>query len=163
VLVFNAEKEHFVLHQLDSTFDMRLQNNAAGKSRKTMNSKDASGVHHTAEPLPLPSKKPAKRQPSPSSDEYSDDGLLIEYPGGKPTSSQPPRRLASPVSAVAKAPSVDGDDVDDDANAAGDQQRPTVTAADQEELDLEVELELALAAETETKKDGAESEESEEE
>lgn len=103
VLIFNPEKQHFVLHRIDSTFDMNMVNAPAypslppstgtqvgnkltGKSapatKKALAKKVAAPRAPKAAPKRAPApKKKAPREPTPEPDEDSDDGgLIIEDP-----------------------------------------------------------------------------------
>jgi hypothetical protein len=105
VLIFDPVKKHFVLHRIDSTFDMNLvsapwsqdvrsqyeqiehpikpQGSApqrrASKGPKKAAVAKASAPRQKAEKPKKP--KPPVREPTPE-EEASDDGLTIEYPGG---------------------------------------------------------------------------------
>ncbi len=114
VLVFDAVKKHFVLHQVDSSFDMNLtstpwdQDPASlresyeqlqsspkirRKSATQPKSKTAQPKATSTDTKRRKAEKPKKaktppREPTPDAeDEDSDDGLTVEYPGGAP----PPR------------------------------------------------------------------------
>ncbi|KAH7342378.1 putative neurogenic locus notch like protein 2 [Rhexocercosporidium sp. MPI-PUGE-AT-0058] len=107
VLIFNPEKKHFVLHQVDSTFDMNLTSapriQDASKLRtqypqiptsKTQNSvpqrKVSKGSKKTdptkAAPPRRKVEKPKKPKPAPiireptPEEEESDDSFTVEYP-----------------------------------------------------------------------------------
>lgn len=97
VLIFDAAKEHFVLHRLDSNFDMMNiipPSDSHGTNVKnqtnTRQKRSIKGVNKTSDSTkeasrrkvekPKITKKPI-REPTP--EEESDDGLTIEYPGGQ--------------------------------------------------------------------------------
>lgn len=106
VLIFNPEKKHFVLHRLDSTFDMNLVSAPWEKNASTLRSQypqiESTGKPRSEIPQQKPSKpsknipvakpepkrrksvqtkkKPPVREPTPEEDDDSDDGLTIEYP-----------------------------------------------------------------------------------
>lgn len=118
VLIFNPAKKHFVLHRVDSTFDMNLASApwssnvrdqypqietpepkpaAAPQRKASKGGKKAAATKATttkatpkqkvektkkaAKPPPPPPKDPTP-EPESEEEEHSDDGLLIEYPGG---------------------------------------------------------------------------------
>jgi len=119
-LVFDPAKKHFVLHQVDSTFDMNLtstpwnqdptslreaypqiQIQSSPKLRRKSSqtkSKTAQSNRTSADAKRRKVEKPKKtttppKEPTPDAeDEDSDDGLTIEYPGGAP----PPRYQSHP-------------------------------------------------------------------
>ncbi|RFU31170.1 hypothetical protein B7463_g5168, partial [Scytalidium lignicola] len=110
VLIFNPAKKHFVLHHLDSTFDMNLvkapwddnesslrssypqlettspsqpqrKQSKAAKSQSTTSA--ATDVKRRKAEKPPKKSKPKARSPTPESEaDNSDDGLTIEYPDG---------------------------------------------------------------------------------
>jgi len=111
VLIFNPEKKHFVLHQVDSTFDMNLtsapwiqdasklrtqypqlpttksqssapQRKVSKGSKKTDPTKAAPPRRKVEKPK-KPKPAPVIREPTPE-EEDSDDGLTIEYPEAPP-------------------------------------------------------------------------------
>ncbi|KIN01566.1 hypothetical protein OIDMADRAFT_164233 [Oidiodendron maius Zn] len=108
VLIFNPEKKHFVLHRIDSTFDMNLVSAPWEKSASTLRSQYAQ-LESTAKPTETPQRKPSKsskntavakpepkrrksaqtkkkpavREPTPEEEDDSDDGLTIEYPDAR--------------------------------------------------------------------------------
>lgn len=108
ILIFVPEEQHFVLHQVDSSFDMNLvetprEKDAAilaseyeqigGGSKPKPNRRKASTVKTTKKATEKtrvadkPKKKASKREPTPEpEDEDMDDGLTIEYPDGPPPS-----------------------------------------------------------------------------
>ncbi|CAD6502837.1 BgTH12-05426 [Blumeria graminis f. sp. triticale] len=108
ILIFDADKEQFVLHRVDSNFDMKRVYSSRSKNitgSHTQNSKHESVTNHQPAALPKKSlkraqaatedsdqqkaKKPKYRtQPDPSPEidqveEESDDGLTIEFPGAQ--------------------------------------------------------------------------------
>jgi hypothetical protein len=138
VLIFDPAKKHFVLHQLDSSFDMNLtgvpwpvetslrdtyeqlptsvksrRKSASGqRTRATKDNSTKDSINDTKRrKVEKPKKpKPPPREPTPDAeDEDSEDGLTIEYPGG-PT---PPRfglhSSPLPRRIVEEAPSEDSD------------------------------------------------------
>jgi hypothetical protein len=115
-LVFDAVKKHFVLHQVDSTFDMNLtstpwnqdpanlreahpqiqtqsssklrrKSSTQTKSKTAQKSRTSADMKRRKVEKPKKSKTPPKEPTPDAEDEDSDDGLTIEYPGGAP----PPR------------------------------------------------------------------------
>jgi hypothetical protein len=125
VLIFDAPNKRFVLHRLDSTFDMNLVKAPWEDNASTLRSQYPQ-LETTAPPTPetkLPQRrtsksakkaapakaeakrrksadkpkvpKPPPREPTPDEEE-SDDGLTIEYPDGPP-SSQPWKSQSTPV------------------------------------------------------------------
>lgn len=123
VLIFEPENKRFVLHRVDSTFDMNLVNapwedNASTlrtqypqletpakpeaqppqrrTPKSTKNAVAAKAEPKRRKPAEKPKKaKPPPREPTPEEDE-SDDGLTIEYPDAAP-SSQPYKFQSTPV------------------------------------------------------------------
>jgi hypothetical protein len=117
VLIFNPEKKHFVLHRLDSTFDMNLVNapweknastlrsqypqlgSATNPPAKTAQRKPSKSSKNMALTKPEPKrrkstqakKKPPVREPSPEDKDDSDDGLTIEYPDARTTQQYKPQ------------------------------------------------------------------------
>lgn len=113
VLIFDSDKKHFVLHRIDSTFDMNLvsapweknastlrsqypQLESAGKlkvdplqRKPSKSSKSAPTPAAKVEPKRRKStqtkKKPPVREPTPDEDDESDDGLTVEYPDAPPS------------------------------------------------------------------------------
>ena len=108
ILVFDPVKEHFVLHQVDSTFEMNLKSTSKDqdsatrsqtqstspklrrksssqpKSKATQSKSSTADVKKRKVERPKKAKTPP-REPTPDAeDEDSDDGLTIEYPGGPP-------------------------------------------------------------------------------
>jgi hypothetical protein len=123
-LVFDPEKKQFVLHQVDTAFDMNLtstpydqdpaslresypqiptsspksgrKSTSQAKAKPTPNSRTSADSKRRKVEKPKKAKTPPRKEPTPDAeDEDSDDGLTIEYPGGAP----PPRFLshASPL------------------------------------------------------------------
>ena len=120
-LVFDPAKQHFVLHQVDSTFDMNLtstpwnqdptslreaypqiQIQSSPKLRRKSSQtkpKIAQPSRTSADAKRRKAEKPKKartlpKEPTPDAeDEDSDDGLTIEYPGG---GAPPPRFQSHP-------------------------------------------------------------------
>lgn len=124
VLIFEPANKRFVLHRVDSTFDMNLvkapweddpstlrsqypqlaapaKSEAQPPQRRTSKSAKNSTVAK-AEPkrrkaAEKPKKsKPPPREPTPEEEGESDDVLTIEYPDG-PSSSQPYKFQSTPV------------------------------------------------------------------
>jgi hypothetical protein len=125
VLIFDAPNKRFVLHRIDSTFDMNLVKAPWEDDASTLRSQypqldSAAPTKSETQPPQRKSSKPAKnatavkaepkrrkaaekpkkskpppREPTPEEDE-SDDGLTIEYPDGPP-SSQPYKSQSTPV------------------------------------------------------------------
>lgn len=119
VLIFNPSKKHFVLHRIDSTFDMNLvrspweqkssilrsqypqleptakpQSAAAQRraSKATKNAPVAKSDTKRRKSVQAKKSKPPVREPTPEDD--SDDGLTVEYPGAP--SSQPHQHQSAP-------------------------------------------------------------------
>jgi hypothetical protein len=113
-LVFDAVKKHFVLHQVDSTFDMNLMStpwnqdptslhetypqiptqqspklrrkSSQSKSKTAQASRASVDAKRRKVEKPKKAKTPPKEPTPDAEDEESDDGLTIEYPGGAPPS-----------------------------------------------------------------------------
>jgi hypothetical protein len=189
VLIFDPVEKHFVLHQLDSTFDMDITstpweqdrntlansydqlNASSGKPRRksTTQAKAAAKPQEkqtkVQKPKPKPKKKPPPREPTPDAeDEDSDDGLTIEYPGGPP----PPRFQPPPAynrdSSVES--DVDAEYEEDDMEKNQDVEvlelsSPVRQQNDDMDIDddLERDLQAALELELDVKDDSSESEE----
>jgi hypothetical protein len=201
VLIFDPARKAFVIHQVDSAFDMNLTSTPweqdpavlqkdyeqlmTSPKRQQSNSDDEQEMDTFAKAQTVETKrrktekvaKPKKvREPTPESEEESDDGLTIEYPDGEPaqryhSQSTPIFRRAQSeesdkfedimqeeelnqdVEALALPSPVHGDTAELDAEEELD------------ELDLEAELEQALQTETQAEEAHAadESSESEEE
>ncbi|CAD6502840.1 BgTH12-05429 [Blumeria graminis f. sp. triticale] len=108
ILIFDADKEQFVLHRVDSNFDMRRVNSSKSKNvtgSRPQNSQYESSTKHqpTAPPKKILKKAPAtiaqppqrkaekpKKSTEPDNlpeadeaEEDSDDGLTIEFPGAQ--------------------------------------------------------------------------------
>ena len=110
VLIFDSVKKHFVLHRVDSTFDMNLVSAPWDQNASSLRSdypqlesdskqvasvpqrKPSKSAKNTATAKPntkrqkqeKPKKpKPPVREPTPE-EEDSDDGLTVEYPDGPP-------------------------------------------------------------------------------
>ncbi|POS84821.1 hypothetical protein EPUL_004463 [Erysiphe pulchra] len=109
VLIFDAVKEHFVLHRLDSNFDMmtvsppsdshgiNFKNQTTARQKRS--TKDVKKTNDSNKEVsrrkvekPKTTKKPI-REPTP--EEESDDGLTIEYPGGQMQNE--PKVYSSPI------------------------------------------------------------------
>jgi hypothetical protein len=183
VLIFNPEKEHFVLHRIDATFDVNLVSAPWEKNASALRSQYSqleSAAKPRAEAPPRrrkptqAKKKPPVHEPAPREDEDSDDGLTIEYPDAPSSRQYKPRpEPVSPQNA-----SEDDDDEEEDVEGELDEQRNqdvdhltllspannhSSGAGDEDmELDLEAELEQALKETREGAGDD-ESDESEEE
>lgn len=117
VLIFNPEKKHFVLHRLDSTFDMNLVNTPWEKNASTLRSQYPQLGSATNPPAKMAQRKPSKssknmaltkpepkrrkstqakkkppvREPTPEDKDDSDDGLTIEYPDARTTQQYKPQ------------------------------------------------------------------------
>jgi len=119
-LVFDPVKKHFVLHQVDSTFDMNLvstpwnqdtaslretypqiptqpspklrRKSSQPKSKTAQTSRASADTKRRKVEKLKKAKAPAKEPTPDAEDEDSDDGLTIEYPGGAP----PPRYQSHP-------------------------------------------------------------------
>ncbi|KAG0651319.1 hypothetical protein D0Z07_1830 [Hyphodiscus hymeniophilus] len=125
VLIFDAPNKHFVLHRIDSTFNMNMVKAPWEDDSSTLRSQypqldTPAPTKSEAQPLqrrisksaknaPVakaepkrrkaaekPKKKPPPREPSPEEDEESDDGLTIEDPDA-PTTSQPYKSQSTPL------------------------------------------------------------------
>jgi hypothetical protein len=121
VLIFNPEKKHFVLHRIDSTFDMNLVSAPWEKNASTLQNQ-YSQLESTAKARSeVPQRKPSKsskstpatkpepkrrkstqtkkklpvREPTPEEEDDSDDGLTIEYPDAR--NSRPNKPPSDPV------------------------------------------------------------------
>lgn len=211
MLIFDKIAQHFVLHRVDSTFDMNLISAPWQSDAEELRSQypqldpqpKANPTPATASALQPPQKKvtkpakaaaaprsvPAARSaapkrtkvekpkkkvkeptPEPEVDDDSDDGLTIEYPGGKP-----PDRFfnSTPVFQRAASESEEDEEVPpriEDRNQDVDMLHLPSPAAnggerseEEMELDLEAELEAELEAAFEEEADGQDSDESEEE
>lgn len=125
ILIFDPEKKHFVLHRLDSEFDMNLVSTPWDQDESNLRSQypqlEAPAKTQPTPPTPAPQpvqrkatkvsgppktttkrqkvEKPKKakavREPSPEEEEESDDGLTVEYPGGPPPQKQ--HYISTPV------------------------------------------------------------------
>lgn len=124
VLIFDAPNKRFVLHRVDSTFDMNLvkapwEDNASALRSQYPQLKSPAPAKPESQPPPKRTSKSAKnapaakaepkrrktaekpkkkppREPTPEEDDDSDVGLTIEYPDGPP-SSQPYKYQSTPV------------------------------------------------------------------
>lgn len=147
VLIFDPTREAFVLHKVDSTFNMNLVQTPANSDadslrreyphlevkKPTRNAGQAAKESKAKKPekdkgLTVPGSKPSKPQPKqqdPESDEDDSDddgGLVMEFPGGQPPSSNrdfspafPPRPFSEFVAEVDdEEEDADGEDDDDD-------------------------------------------------
>lgn len=191
VLIFNPEKEHFVLHRIDATFDVNLVSAPWEKNASALRSQYSqleSGAKPRAEapprrrkPTQVKKKPPVVHEPAPEEEEESDDGLTIEYPDA-PSARQykPQPEPASPPNASEDDDDEDEDDLEGEGEGELDEQRnqdvdhltllspPAAhdhisgSAEEDMELDLEAELEQALKETREGAGDD-ESDESEEE
>ena len=143
VLVFNSEKKHFVLHRLDSTFDMNLVStpweknmstlrfqytqleSAANPSTEQPHQKPSKSSKSAVESKPEPKrrksaqakKKPPVREPTPKEDD-SDDGLTIEYPDVQ--SSRQYKSQAEVVLQQNSSEEEEADEEDEDINTEGE-------------------------------------------
>jgi hypothetical protein len=142
VLIFDPEKKLFVLHQIDSTFDMNLvqapwQDNAAllreqyPQLEPPTRSQAEPSQRRTSKPLKntivakaepkirkvvektKKSKSPPK-EPTPEPEEDSDGGLTIEYPDG-PSNSQPYKYQSTPSFQRDVSEEISDEDEDEDA------------------------------------------------
>jgi hypothetical protein len=142
VLIFDREKKHFVLHRIDSTFDMNLISAPWEKSASTLQSqysqlesaakprsevpqrKPSKSSKNTVITKPEPKrrkstqvkKKPPVRDPTPEEEEDSDDGLTIEYPDAPSSRQYKPQPDSIPQRNTIEE---DGDG-DEDADADGE-------------------------------------------
>ena len=126
VLIFDAPNKRFVLHRIDSTFDMNLvkapweddastlraqypqldpptphkpetQSPQRRSSKSAKNATTAKAEPKRRKAAEKPKKsKPPPREPTPEEEDDSDDGLTIEYPDGPP-SSQPYKSQSTTV------------------------------------------------------------------
>ncbi|CAG8950061.1 hypothetical protein HYFRA_00008293 [Hymenoscyphus fraxineus] len=115
VLIFDPIKKHFVLHRVDSTFDMNLvsapwadaadlreqytqidlpKSKAAPapkkkptKATKAAAAKAEAPKRKKAEKVTKPKPPPRAPTPDEEEEEESDDGLTVEYPDGPPSQS----------------------------------------------------------------------------
>jgi RNA polymerase II transcription elongation factor len=110
VLIFDPVKKHFVLHRVDSTFDMNLVSAPWDQNASNLRSQYPQLDPETKPAPPAPQRRPSKsaknvvaaktntkrqkqekpkkpkppvREPTPV-EEDSDDGLTVEYPDGPP-------------------------------------------------------------------------------
>jgi hypothetical protein len=135
VLIFDPVKQHFVLHRVDSTFDMNLvsapwtQDASALRSQHhqlepegkpqppTLQRKASKGKKAAVAKTEVPRRKaekpkkakPPVREPTPE-EEDSDDGLTIEYPDAAP-----PQHHYNPTPVFQRAVSEEVSDEDEDA------------------------------------------------
>jgi hypothetical protein len=176
VLLFDPDRKVFVLHQVDSTFDMNLVKTPAARNTPKA-TKAAKAAPAKAEPkrkkaVTQAKKKPPVREPTPE-EEDSDDGLTIEYPGAP---SQQYHHQSTPTFQRHISEEISDEDEDEDAEGEEYEEKnqdvdylklpsPGNIAggmSDEDmELDLEAELEQALKETAEN--DENESSESEEE
>lgn len=191
-LIFDPVKKQFVLHQVDSSFNMNLTGvpwphepdslrdtyeqlqtssklrRKSASTQRTRAAKDNAAKENLTDirrrKVEKPKKKPPPREPTPDAeDEDSDDGLTIEYPGGKPPSRFGIRSSPVPMRQVEEEPVSEESDADadfeEDDNGPNDDvdmlqlPSPVANAADDDmdddlELDLEAELELELEKQT---------------
>lgn len=124
-LVFDPEKEHFVLHQVDTTFDMNLtstpwdqdpeslretyppitsstkprrKSTIQTRAKGSSTSRTSADTKRRKVEKPKKAKTPPRKEPTPDAeDEDSDDGLTIEYPDGAPPPRFIPRSSPLPV------------------------------------------------------------------
>jgi hypothetical protein len=148
VLIFNAEKKHFVLHRVDSTFNMNLVSAPWEKNISTLRSQYTQLESPSKPSTELPQRKPSKsskaaavakpepkrrksaqtkkkppvREPTPEEEDDSDDGLTIEYPDARSSRQYKPQ---SEVILQQNTSEEEEDEKDDDADTDGefDQQR----------------------------------------
>ncbi|TVY33824.1 hypothetical protein LSUB1_G007911 [Lachnellula subtilissima] len=148
VLIFDSVKKHFVLHRVDSTFDMNLVSAPWAQNASTLRSQYPQlETPHTKTPAQPPQRKPSKTTkkaataakaetqrmkvekaektkkpkppPSPEPEEESEDDVLsIEYPDAP--SSQPYQYTATSTPVVRRDPSEDVSEEDSDADAEGE-------------------------------------------
>jgi hypothetical protein len=211
VLIFDKIAQHFVLHRVDSTFDMNLISAPWQSDAEELRSQypqldpqpkanPAPATTTTSQPpqkkvtkltkaaaaprsvpavkaapkrtkVEKPKKKVKEPTPEPEVDDDSDDGLTIEYPGGKP----PERFTFNSTPVFQRAPSESDEDEEvaprtEDRNQDVDMLHLPSPAAnggerseEEMELDLEAELEAELEAAFEEEADRQDSDESEEE
>ena len=148
VLIFDSVKKHFILHRVDSTFDMNLISAPWAQDASTLRSQYPQlETPHTKTPAQAPQRKPSKTTkkaataakaetqrkkvekaektkkpkppPSPEPEEESeDDSFTIEYPDAP--SSQPYKYTATSIPVVRRDPSEDVSEEDSDADAEGE-------------------------------------------
>ena len=145
VLIFDAVKKLFVLHRVDSTFDMNLVSAPWAQDASTLRSQYPQlETPHSKTPAQPPQRKPSKTTkkaataakaetqrkkvekakkpkppPSPEEEEESeDDGLTIEYPDGPSSQTYAYPATSTPV--VRRDPSEDASEEDSDADAEGE-------------------------------------------
>lgn len=179
VLLFDADKKHYVLHRLDSSFDMNLAATPWTDDAAALRTQYAQLGSPTSHPSPAISagvsstststststsrksvnqrtraKKPTKaplRDPSPDKDdESSDDGLQIEYPGGPPPARKP-AVFSTPVfhAPVSDAESADEDGEDGHGDLHGDADLQRQTSPHGDGSDVEIEADLEADLEAE--------------
>jgi hypothetical protein len=148
VLIFDPENKRFVLHRIDSTFDMNLISAPWEKSASTLQSqysqlesaanprsevpqrKPSKSSKNTVITKPEPKrrkstqvkKKPPVRDPTPEEEEDSDDGLTVEYPDA-PSS----RQYKPQPNSIPRRKTIENDseeDGDEDADAEGELEEP---------------------------------------
>lgn len=143
VLIFDPVKKHFVLHQVDSTFDMNLVSAPweqdelelrsqypqlestikapTGAQRKTAKPVKNAGVSKAdtkrRKSIQAKKPKPPPREPTPEEDE-SDEGLTIEYPDAP--SSQQYQHQATPSFQRNVSEDISDEDEDEDEDAEGE-------------------------------------------
>jgi len=146
VLIFDPVKKHFVLHRIDSTFNMNLVSSPREQDASTLQSQYPQLEPSTKPKSAAPQRKPAKatkntpapkvepkrrksvqakkakpppvREPSPE-EEDSDDGLTIEYPDAPVTQSyqyQPTPIFQREVSEEISDEDAEGEDYESERN-----------------------------------------------
>ncbi|KFY18296.1 hypothetical protein V491_04808 [Pseudogymnoascus sp. VKM F-3775] len=188
VLVWDASRAGWELRPVDSVFEMGFVRSSGGEGEEKGAVQDESPVKAAPkgrrksvvapkEEVKRQKTAPRRRREKSLSESESDDGLTIEYPGGKP----PPRTfglgLGTPLGGreERRVEHVDMDmheDADTDADGDGDGDvealdlgSPAQVAVEEEESeeDREEEVDLEAELERELAKGGGESSESEEE
>ncbi|TQS37430.1 hypothetical protein Golomagni_02096 [Golovinomyces magnicellulatus] len=168
ILIFDAAKENFVLHRLDSNFDMTPSKSSGDSSES--DDKNSSTTRQKKPPRESNkesmidgtasrrnSDKPKKREkpvrePTPE-EEDSDDGLTIEYPGGQGQIDDNSHTL-SYQRQIAESSERDGDvshdeDEIEDLKLPSPAHNPMVDMSDEDmEMALEAELEQELMKES---------------
>ena len=208
LLIFDKQAQHFVLHRVDSTFDMNLISAPWQQDAEELRSQYPQlDPQPKANPTPAPTQRSQKKitkaakpmavaprsvpaskaapkrtkvekpkkakepSPEPEVEDDSDDGLTIEYPGGKP----PDRYSFNNTPIFNRAPSESDEDAQalqqvEDKNQDVDMlQLPSPAnhagerSEEEMEQDLEAELEAELEAAFEEEANSQDSDESEEE
>ncbi|CZS97557.1 hypothetical protein WAI453_008689 [Rhynchosporium graminicola] len=144
ILIFDPEKKHFVLHQVDSTFDMNLtsapwDHNASklrkeypqipiSKSQSSAPQRKVSKGSKKADPTkaapprrkvekPKKAKPPTPiiREPTPEEEEQeSDDGLTIEYPSAPSNYEYKPAPIFNRTNSSDEDEDAEGEEIDEE-------------------------------------------------